>query len=136
MFKRASPEHIARSRRLRRDATEVEKRLWWKLRDFNKHGFHFRRQSPFRDYTLDFVEHDHKLVIELDGGQHGEALHAARDQHRDALLASQGYRTLRFWNTDVVENMDGVVEAIVRELERPPTRNAVRSDLPTRGRLR
>jgi very-short-patch-repair endonuclease len=136
MFKRAGSNEIARARQLRRNATGVEKRLWWKLRELNAQGYHFRRQSPFRAYTLDFVEHDARLVIELDGGQHGEATRRSRDTHRDAVLASQGYRTLRFWNSEVVENIEGVFETIVRELEarRPPPDPLRGSTSPQRGR--
>jgi len=138
MFKRAGPNEIARARQLRRDATELEKHLWWKLRELNAQGCHFRRQSPFRAYTLDFVEHDARLVIELDGGQHGEAAHQSRDERRDAVLTSQGYLTLRFWNSDVVENIEGVFETIVRELEarRPPPDPLRGSTSPRRGRLK
>jgi very-short-patch-repair endonuclease len=124
MFKRASKRKISHVRRLRRDATEVEKRLWWKLKELNAQGFHFRRQSPFKAYILDFAEHEAKLVVELDGGQHGEPAQLRHDAERDAFLASQGYRTLRFRNLDVLENIGGIVERILEELgdfrERPP----------------
>jgi very-short-patch-repair endonuclease len=137
MFKRAGPNEIVRARQLRRDATEVEKRLWRKLRDLSRRGYHFRRQSPFHAYTLDFVEHDARLVIELDGGQHGEAAHQSRDAHRDAMLASQGYRTLRFWNLEVVENIYSVFETIIRGLEarRPPPDPLRGSTSPQKGEV-
>src|SRR5665213_690440 len=76
-------KEIARARELRRDSTEVEERLWWKLLELR--GYHFRRQAPFRSYVLDFVEHGARLVIELDGSQHGEDAHRARDEKRDGL---------------------------------------------------
>ncbi len=121
MFKRAGPQEIARARQLRLDATEFEKRLWWKLRELKQIGYHFRRQAPFRGYTLDFVEHNAKLVIELDGSQHGEDESRTHDERRDHVLGAHGYRTLRFWNTDVIENIDGVIEGIIRALQhRPP----------------
>jgi len=124
MFKRAETDKIERARNLRREMTLPEKRLWWKLREFNARGYHFRRQSPFGIYTLDFVEHDARLVVELDGEQHGRQANRARDAVRDRHLASQGYLTLRFWNEDVKENIDGVVDAILREVskrkDRPP----------------
>ena len=116
MFKPAAPDVIARARRLRDAATEHERRLWRALRELNRRGCHFRRQAPFDRYVLDFVEHEAKLVIELDGSQHAGDAHRAHDERRDAFLASQGYRTLRFWNTDLWENYDGVVEAIAREV--------------------
>jgi very-short-patch-repair endonuclease len=137
MFKAAGPTEIAGARRLRRDATESEKRLWWKLRALKQLGYHFRRQSPFRNYTLDFVEHDAKLVIELDGEQHGNAAHRERDEKRDAVLVSQGYLTLRFWNSEINENLDGCVDRVFRELQqRSPTRSAARFDLPTEGEVK
>jgi very-short-patch-repair endonuclease len=137
MFKPAGSAEIARARQLRRDATEPEKRLWWKLREMKALGYHFRRQSPFQIYTLDFVEHTAKLVVELDGEQHGEAAHQKRDAKRDATLASQGYLTLRFWNSEIAENLDGIVDHILRELQqRSPTRSASRIDLPTEGEVK
>jgi very-short-patch-repair endonuclease len=136
MFQPAGSKGIARARQLRRDATEPEKRLWWKLREVKPLGYHFRRQSPFGNYTLDFVEHDAKLVIELDGEQHGEAAHREHDEKRDAVLASQGYLTLRFWNSEINDYLDETVDRILRELQqRSPTRSASRIDLPTKGEV-
>ena len=123
--------------------TDVERKVWWKLRELNARGYQFRRQVPFQSYVLDFAEHRARLVIELDGTQHAESLQRARDVRRDALISDQGYRTLRFWNTEVTENIDGVVERIVSMLpeveHRPPPagRNASRSaraTSPQRGR--
>ena len=116
MFKPAAPDAIARARRLRDAATDHERRLWRAQRELNRRGCHFRRQAPFDPYVLDFVEHEAKLVVELDGSQHGNDAHRTHDEQRDAFLASQGYRTLRFWNTDLGENFDGVVEAVAREV--------------------
>ncbi len=116
MFKPAAPDAITRARKLRAAATGHERRLWRALRELNRRGCHFRRQAPFDRHVLDFVEHDAKLVVELDGSQHGGEAHHVRDERRDAFLASQGYLTLRFWNTDLWENYDGVVEALVRAL--------------------
>ncbi|MGZ6007351.1 MAG: endonuclease domain-containing protein [Rhizomicrobium sp.] len=138
MFKRAAPDMIARARALRRNATDAEKRLWWKLRELNALGFRFRRQAPFHVYVLDFAEHDARLVIELDGSQHAEAVHHARDERRDEFLASQGYRTLRFWNREIDENIDSVVERIVAMLpaleHRPPPARLRRTTSPQKGR--
>jgi len=139
MRTRLEPHRIERARRLRRDATEVEKKLWRRLRELKPLGHHFRRQVPFRSYVLDFVEHRHRLVIELDGGQHGMPEGRLRDASRDRVLRDCGYRVLRFWNVEVTENIDGCVDSIVRALkERPPTRppspRAAAGDLPTRGR--
>jgi very-short-patch-repair endonuclease len=107
-------ESLQRARQLRQDATGVERRLWNKMRELNLNlGCKFRRQVPFRNYILDFAEHGSSLVIELDGSQHGFRDQQAKDEQRDALLAAEGYKVLRFWNQDVIENFEGVVEAIV-----------------------
>jgi hypothetical protein len=73
------PGTIGRARNLRTHTTDAERKLWYKLRELKALGYHFRRQVPFRSYILDFVEHSAKLVIELDGGQHGEDAHRSRD---------------------------------------------------------
>jgi very-short-patch-repair endonuclease len=117
---------------LRVHATPSERLLWFSLRLLKKHGYHFRRQAPMRRYVLDFVCHRAKLVIELDGSQHGDPDRLRHDARRTAFLNAQGYRVLRFRNDDVQQNC-GVVDAILCELE-APTRNAAHSDLPTRGR--
>jgi very-short-patch-repair endonuclease len=125
-----------RARSLRSQMPKAEGLLWWKLRALNRHGFHFRRQVPIRGYFADFAEHSTKLVVELDGDQHGIEEHHERDRVRDRVIAAEGYCVLRFWNQDVLRGLDNVVETIMRhaELRRPPTRSASRSDLPTRGR--
>jgi very-short-patch-repair endonuclease len=115
MRNRLKPESLERARHLRREATGPEMKLWWKLRALKPLGFHFRRQVPFRGYILDFAEHYAGLVIELDGSQHGSTDQRSRDEKRDALLAGEGYRVLRFWNGEVEENLGGVVEAIIHE---------------------
>jgi very-short-patch-repair endonuclease len=96
---------------------------------------YFRRQAPFRSYILDFVEHDRKIVIELDGGQHAEPENKRKDEIRDRILTREGYLVLRFDNGGVLSDMEGTVDYILRMIEqRPPTRIAARSGLPTRGR--
>jgi len=100
------------ARRLRKNPTEVEKRLWSRLRGKQLDGFRFRRQSPIGPYVVDFVCPAAKLVVEVDGGQHSETA----DAERAGWLESNGYRVIRFWNNDVLENMDGVIEEIVRVL--------------------
>jgi very-short-patch-repair endonuclease len=104
------------ARRLRRDATVVERRLWRALRE-NELPWKLRRQHPIGRHIADFACPERKLVIELDGGQH-DALAVADDERSDEL-ARHGYRVVRFWNSEVVENVEGVVEAIRRELEKP-----------------
>jgi very-short-patch-repair endonuclease len=103
--------HIAR--RLRRDATEVEKMLWHALREIPSQQ-RFRRQHPIGRFVVDFACPGVKLVIELDGGQH--ATQGDADALRSEELAS-GYRVLGFWNNKVIENLPGVLEVVQRELE-------------------
>jgi very-short-patch-repair endonuclease len=104
----------ARARTLRRQATEAETKLWQKLRGGQIAGVRFRRQEPIGPYIVDFCSFDPKLVIEVDGGQHAERV--AADERRTAFLACKGYRVLRFWNNEVLQNIAGVVEMIAAEL--------------------
>ena len=94
------------AKRLRSSMSEAEKRLWYHLRAHRFCGARFRRQAPIGPYIVDFVCHDARLVIELDGGQHGAARQAAHDVRRTAWLADKGYRVLRFWNLDVLRNIE------------------------------
>jgi very-short-patch-repair endonuclease len=98
------------ARRLRANQTEVEKRLWSRLRDRGLRGLKFRRQVPLGDFVADFVCADHALVIELDGGQHASS--EVADERRTDWLKSRGWRAIRFWNNEVSENIDGVLHAI------------------------
>ena len=110
------------ARRLRRDATPAEKALWQQLRLVDVQG-HFRRQAPIGPYFADFAHHGLKLIVELDGEQHGFEPGLRRDSTRTAYLERAGYRVLRFWNNEVRENLDGVIETILAALEplTPPT---------------
>jgi very-short-patch-repair endonuclease len=102
-----------RARAMRREPTEAERRLWGILRGQRLAGFKFRRQATVGPYIVDFLCHAEKLIIELDGGQHAES---ERDRCRDAWFERRGYRVLRFWNTEMMTNRDGVVFAIGRSL--------------------
>ncbi len=95
---------------LRSNQTEAEQRLWYHLRAHRFMGLKFKRQKPIGRYIVDFVCLEHRLIIELDGGQHSEQV--AHDQHRDAWLRNQGYTVLRFWNNDVMQQLEGVLEQI------------------------
>lgn len=100
------------AKRLRRDSTDVEKKLWRALRNRQLAGVKFRRQFPVEGYVADFAAPEHRLIVELDGGQHNDEAARARDAARTARLEQSGWRLLRFWNNEVIENIDGVVEAI------------------------
>jgi very-short-patch-repair endonuclease len=109
---------ISRARELRKNATEAEKRMWRALRE-NFRGAKFRRQVPIGPYYADFFSFPAKLVIEVDGGQHGEA--QDYDARRTAFLESQGLCVIRFWNNDVLSNIEGVVTMIAESLSPSPS---------------
>ena len=104
----------ARARRLRRDGTYVERRLWHKLRNAQIDGASFRRQHPTGRYILDFYCSALQLAVEVDGGQHAQA--ESRDRQRDEWLRQRGVTVLRFWNSDVTENLSGVIEVIAAKI--------------------
>ena len=110
---------VARARKLRRNSTDLERQLWHRIRDKQIDEFRFRRQRPIGKYIVDFVCLDAMLIVELDGGQHAEV--AAYDLVRTAFLESLGYRVLRFWNNEVIENMDGVLQRLHETLLRSRT---------------
>ncbi len=109
---------------LRSNQTKAKQRLWYRLRAHRFMGLKFKRQKPMGRYIVDFVCLEHRLIIELDGGQHAEQ--ATYDQHRDAWLRSQGYTVLRFWNNDVLQRLEGVLAQIRSTLSPGPS--------PTSGR--
>ncbi|HSR64828.1 MAG TPA: endonuclease domain-containing protein [Xanthomonadaceae bacterium] len=97
------------ARRLRRTMTDAEQALWKRLR-FQQAGHRFRRQHPIGPFVVDFACIARRLIVEVDGGQH---LGSLTDERRDAFLRTEGYRVLRFWNTDVLQNIDGVLQVIL-----------------------
>ena len=105
------------ARMLRQRSTEAERVLWRKLRDRQLEGYKFRRQQPVGPYIVDFVSFEKGIIIELDGGQH--ATNRDRDEERDAWLRSEGFQIIRFWNNDIFENLEGVLEIIQRNLGVP-----------------
>lgn len=105
-----------RARALRSNPTEAERALWKHLRMRQIEGHKFRRQQPLGRYVVDFVCLEKKLIVELDGGQHAEQV--ARDTERTAWLERQGFRVLRFWNHQVLNETDAVREAIREVLSR------------------
>ncbi len=103
------------SRHLRGNQTDAEVKLWMRLRNRQIAGAKFVRQEPVENYICDFICRNEKLVVELDGGQHAES---ATDAIRDAKLVELGYRILRFWNPDVLGNIEGVLQTIAAEIEK------------------
>ena len=107
-----SQEQIAFARELRQKQTDAERALWVRLRSKQLEGVKFRRQQPIGPYIVDLVSFDRELVIEIDGGQHDEEGIRERDDERTTWLRDRGYQILRFWNNEVLMNMEGVVERI------------------------
>ena len=106
-----------RARALRKNLTDAERALWQEIRS-KQLGVKFRRQAPIGPYIADFLSHDAKLVIEVDGGQHGQA--KEYDARRTAFIEEQGYKVLRFWNNEILENKEGVLTRVAEVLRHPP----------------
>ena len=102
------------ARRLRKRQTDAERLLWYRLRNRQFARYKFRRQYVIGNYIVDFVCLEHKLVIELDGGQHIEQ--AGHDAKRSDYLSGLGFSLLRFWNDEILKETDSVLEAILRKL--------------------
>jgi very-short-patch-repair endonuclease len=107
---------IKHARRLRRDSTDAERRLWAALRSRRLVGYKFRRQHPIGPFIVDFVCTRHRVVVEADGGQHATD---PGDAVRISELQRAGWRILRFWNPDILTNTQGVIEAIASALQNP-----------------
>lgn len=99
-----------KARSLRKNQTDVEQLVWKHLRNRQLYNYKFRRQFPIEPYIADFVCLDLKLIIELDGGQHASQIDY--DNQRSLFLEQRGFKVIRFWNNDVIENTVGVLEAI------------------------
>jgi very-short-patch-repair endonuclease len=115
-MKRLSPQRLGFARHLRKESTDVEKILWLHLRARRLAGVKFRRQQIIRNYIVDFVSQEKKLIIELDGGQHNNDENKYRDVLRTQVLQRDGYRVLRFWNNEVTDNLEDVLDVIYRTL--------------------
>jgi len=130
----ATPTKTSYARVLRKQMTDAELKLWFALRDLRFANFKFRRQVPMGRYIADFICFERRVVIEVDGGQHGES---QSDTMRDHWFASEGFVTLRFWNNDVLQNFDGVLTAVLDTLHQrnPSPGRSLRSrpPSPTRG---
>ena len=103
----------ANAKILRSNMTQAEKKLWQALRAHRLEGIAFRRQMPIAGYIVGFAAPAHRLVVELDGSQHGEVHGAKADRSRDRNLRNLGWTVLRFWNSDVLTNLDGVCRGIL-----------------------
>ena len=114
MRKRTTPKIFRRAKELQRNLTEAETKLWAHLRAHRMGNVHFRNQHAIGNYIFDFCAPRKKLIIELDGSQHFEREHY--DMERTAFLSSRGYRVLRFWNNDVMSNIDSVLRVIYEAL--------------------
>ena len=106
------------ARKLRAAPTDAEVIVWRQLRAHRFAGHKFKRQQPIGNYIVDFVCFEAKLIVEVDGGQHNES---AADKLRDAWLGSQGFVVLRFWNNDVLQNLEGVLMRILETLAPSPS---------------
>jgi len=104
------------AKRMRREPTDAERKLWSILRAKRLVGWKFKRQQQIDHYIVDFVCFSARLIVEADGSQHAENL---TDEARTAYLEGQGFNVLRFWNTDILTNSDGVATAILAALETP-----------------
>ena len=105
-----SAKLIKYAKRLRRNSTQAEALLWSRIRGRQMEGIKFRRQQPIESFIVDFISFEKRIVVEIDGGQH--AINKGKDNERDRLLTGNGFTVLRFWDNQVFENLDGVLEVI------------------------
>ena len=103
-------KHTKHAKSLGKRPTNVEAILWNRLRARQIEGVKFRRQQPIENFIVDFISFEKRIVVELDGGQHAE--NRDKDIERDRFFAENGFEVLRFWNNDVLENLEGVLEVI------------------------
>ena len=128
-----TPSPIGAARQLRSRMTGAERKLWFALKDRRFSGFKFRRQVPIGPYVADFMCFERRLIVEVDGGQHAESV---RDAIRDQWFAQNDFRMLRFWNNDVLQNLDGVLIRLSEQLQltpHPTSRLSETSPSPARG---
>ena len=112
-----SPKAVAIARKLRGSETEAERRLWGYLRDHRLAGIKFRRQVPIPPYVADFACLSHRLIVEVDGATHGDAVEVLFDERRTQYLQSKGFAVHRVQNVDVLTNMTGVLDGILIVLQ-------------------
>jgi very-short-patch-repair endonuclease len=112
------PRPTMRAQELRNNATDAERKLWQHVSRRQLGGYKFSRQMPLGPFICDFMCREAKLVVELDGGQHGDRVE--QDASRTRFLETGGYRVIRFWNNDVLGNVDGVLQTILEALGNAP----------------
>ncbi|MFS2176379.1 endonuclease domain-containing protein [Rhizobium pisi] len=110
------PLRRANARRMRKAVTDAELKLWNELRAHRLMGLGFRRQMPIAGYIVDFVCPAHRLVVEIDGSQHALAENVSYDDIRTRRLQADGWTVLRFWNDDILRDMDNVCSHIIRTI--------------------
>lgn len=125
-------ENITYAKQMRKALTPAEFKLWMHLKRHNREGWKFRRQQPIGPYIVDFYQADAGLIIEIDGGQHNESERIAYDKVRTEFLESSGYRILRFWNNEVLKNIEGVMQVLEQEMRTSPP-GSLRDPAPPHG---
>ena len=118
MLRGRDEKRIERARSLRRALTQAKLALWTRIRGRQLGGVKFVRQEPIGRFYVDFACRDRRLIVELDGGQHSGSL---EDRRRDSELCALGYRVIRIWNNDVIDNLDGVLQMLLSELGKSPS---------------
>ena len=98
---------------MRREPTDAERAMWRLLRDRRLARFKFRRQAPFQNFIIDFVCFERRFIVEIDGSQHADS---ESDVARDAILTAEGFRVVRYWNNDVLQQPNAVLEDILAKL--------------------
>jgi very-short-patch-repair endonuclease len=101
---------------MRREPTDAERAMWRLLRDRRLARFKFRRQAPFQNFIIDFVCFERRFIVEIDGSQHADS---ERDVAREAVLTAEGFRVVRYWNNDVLQQPSAVLEDILAKLAEP-----------------
>ena len=112
-----NPHNLKNAKKMRSNMTPAETKMWRILRGKRFQDLKFKRQVLIGNYIVDFLCEDKKIIIEIDGGQHNEELNIQSDNNRTHYLENNGYKVLRFWNDEVMKNINGVMEVIFREVK-------------------
>ena len=129
-----SKQLIQLSKNLRNNSTKEEIILWQYLKQ-KQLGVKFRRQQPIGKYIVDFICFEKKIIIELDGGQHNDDKNIEKDKIRDLFFKQCGYRVIRFWNNEINQNIESVINKIITEIECPPLEGGPKSPISRRGQI-